>query len=890
MRAARWGRPIAAALAALAGAWAGAASNLRQPPSGADASYDSKSFLVGEQRRLILCGGLHYFRIPPEDWRSRLLLTRLAGFNMVETPVPWGLHQPTRDEWRLDGPADLPRFLDLCHEAGLLAFIRIGPYVNAALSHGGLPHWLGEDPKLLVRSANDRFIEAVKPYWAKLLPILAARQVPDGPVALVQVEDNYQGPDSRYLSRLYDEVRAAGFRVPIVLSHLNPCRDFQRLAVPDTEFFATTELLPEGPLLWGERRKPADGFGDLLMEGLAKGVDGFNHSMWAAGTNLALLPGSGFPTRFEAGTSGILESGGLSPVFAQAKSANWFARAFEGLLTQSTSLREHPILSEARRAGLVAYGRTDGRSALIFLKRRIGEGLLAVKDPTTGEGATLPTSATQFRHVVLGHPVTPRTTLAFSTAQVFAVAQPPPAVARRRRVIVVYAPAGAEAVMVFNSPEQPKVRAGAEGFTWNDKAQQLVLRWRCAARGERKVFAFEGDAPIQVIALEEGLLPLAWVLEGAGVLVGPASVGEWTSSADKASVELRLPARRVQYALSFYPFGPLAGLAAAKGVSDVRHDPAAGSIECRLDLEVMEPLTVFLRQWETAEGMAEAAPGFDDAAWRETVRPEPLGQGHHGWYRCRINATKASTRKLIIENLADSATVFLNGQCVGQSTTKRLVDGPRAFPHTAQFDLPLKPGENLLAILAKNWGSYRNTAAYGVPLASSSGWGILGSVSLDGQPPGRWRQRDGLEAAGRTLAWAPFALKPGAPPPKFQPQDARPQAPVRWFRTTFAPRKHPARLAPRVHLKGLSHGVMWLNGRYVGLYSLAGAEAGQGIVLPTAWLREGGNELIILEEGGQQPTEGEVRFDRDGTFLPFRIEYTAQPSPPAPLPKGRPRP
>ena len=809
---------------------------------------------------------------------------------MVETPVPWNLHQPSaplgpgpaaKGELVLDGPADLARFLDLCHEQKLLALVRIGPYVNAALTNGGLPAWLGDDPKLLIRSANERFIEAVRQYWAKLLPILVTRQVPGGPVALIQIEDHYRGPDERYLARLYGEVKDCGLRVPVVVSELNPCKDFQQVAVPDTPFYATTELMPGGPLGWGERRKGADGFGDILIEGLAKGVDGFNHAMWAAGTNLAVLPASSFPTRYEDATCGLLEAGGLGQTFPEAKKANWFARAFEGVLTQASKAEPPPFFTQQEAAAHVLHCRGSDATTILFAKRRYGQGELRLQVPRLGLATVMPLDATAFRHIVGGFPLTPEISLTLSTAQVFTIQRFP-----RKLVAVVYAPEKSEALMAFRAEKQPTIRSGGDALTWDEKAGQLVLRWKCAAKGERRDFVFQADVPIHIIAIEESQVPLAWVLDGAGILVGAPALGEWKAAGDNLAVELRIPPRRVHYALTFYPAGPQVGLSPATGLSEVKHDAVAGRIDCRLDLDVMEPLTLFLRKWETAEAVAEAASDFDDASWRETVRPEPLGQDHHGWFRARFKAARAATRKLILDNVADSATVYLNGQCVGQSTTKRLLDGPRSFPHPANFELSVKPGDNVLAILVKNWGCYRNTSAYGVPLNASSAWGILGNVALDGQPLGRWRQREGMSPEGRQLAWAPLQPKPETRDSKHE----TPSAPVRWFRTTFAPRKHPAHLAARLYLKGLSHGVLWLNGHYVGLYSLTGAEASVGCHLPTPWLRAQ-NELIVLEDGGQQPTEGEVRFDRDGTYVRLRLEFGPQAAPAGdPAKKGKARP
>jgi len=842
---------LAPLLALAAAASASAESNLRLPSGGLEAGFDGKSFTVGGRRVLLLSGAVHYFRLLPEEWQDRLLQTRLAGFNMVETAVPWNLHQPAKEVFQFEGNADLGRFLDLCHEMKLMVLVRIGPYVNAAVSNGGLPAWLGNDPRLLVRSTNDRYIEAVRAYWAKLLPIIAERQAPGGPVALVQLEDNYQGPDRRYLSRLYAEAQERGIRVPVVLSDLNPCKDFQRFRVPDNQVFATTELMPERPVSWSERARDFTGFADILFEGLAKGIDGYNHAMWAAGTHRVVLPGSSFPTRYEDGTCGLLEGGGLGTVFADAKRVNWFARTFESVLAQATALTTHPFLDQARRAGLVNYGRGAGTTALLFFKARTGTGQLSLVGEKGGPAAVLPVDPSETRHVVVNYPLTPKTTLAFSTAQVFAVQK-----MAGKHVIVVYAPVGSEPVMVFATPQRPTARVGGDALAWDEPQKRITLKWKCAQEGARTDYVFDADEPIHVVALEESQVARTWVLEGAGILVGAPGLGPWTTG-QQMTVELRVPARRVRYALTFYPDGTQRSVGELKGISEARYDEKAGRIDCFLNLETTDPIAVFLRNWEMADATAEAAPGFDDSSWTDLLRPEPFGEERYGWYRCRVQASREGTRQLRFENVADSVTVYLNGEYVGQSATKLLKDGPRTFPHPASFDVALKRGENTVAALVKNWGRYRNTASYAVPLAATTGWGILGTVLLEGRPAGRWRQREGLAPTDRQLAWAP--LKDVA-------------SPVRWYRTTFRLRSHPARLVPRVRLKGLSHGAIWLNGRFAGAYNQVRYDAGHGYVLPPSWLREE-NELIVLEDGGRKPNEPDIIYDGTATYLPLPLQF-----------------
>ena len=842
---------VLAALAAALALQADGASNLRRPAGRQAADFDGKSLKIGSRRVLLLCGAVHYFRVPPEEWPDRLLQTRLAGFNAIETPVPWSLHEPRKGQFGFQGVADLGRFLDLCHGAGLMALVRVGPYVNATVSNGGLPAWLGADPRLKVRSADSRFIEAVRAWWRRLLPLLAQRQAPRGAVVMLQVEDHYQGREHSYLPRLYDEIVATGFRVPTVLSELNPCSDFQRTRVTDDMFFATTELLPVPPLAWGQSLRSSAHFGDIVLEGLARGIDGYNHSMWAAGTHFAVLPASSFPTRFEAGTTGLLEGGAHSPVFAQLKKVNLFAQALEPVLTEATALRDHPLLDQARRAGLVAYGRARGKACVLFAKRRYGEGAAVFADPATGQAAGLRLDDKTFRHIVTGFPLTPKTVLSLSTAQVLAIRKMPGKV-----LIVAYAADKSEAAMVLATPTRPTIVAGADVAKWDSARKQLVLTWRSdPTRGPRDI-VLDADQRIHIVALDEKHTDRTWVLDGAGILVGAPAIGPWTGGAS-LRVELRLPSMRARYDLSFYPSGSQRSAAKATGLGATSYDKTAARIDLKLVTTASRPTPILLYRWQMADATAEAAPGFDDSQWTESLQPEPLGEAGYGWYRCRFRSSRAGLRKLVFENLADSVAVHLNGQYVGKSATKRLVDAPRRFRNPATFDVQVAKGDNVLAVLVKSWGRYCDASTYGTPLADTSGWGLLGKVLLDKRPLGRWRRREGMSPTGRALSWGPVSEAGG---------------PVRWYRARFAMRPSPAHLVPRAILKGLGHGSLWINGRYAGMYQQRGYDGGHGTYLPTAWLKPQ-NELIALEEGGRKPELAELRFDAQASYIPLTLTF-----------------
>ncbi|MFG2907463.1 beta-galactosidase family protein [Kitasatospora sp. NPDC048286] len=166
----------------------------------------------------IISGGLHYFRVHPEQWADRLHKARLLGLNTVETYVPWNLHAPRPGEFRLDGGLDLPRFLDAAADEGLHVLLRPGPYICAEWECGGLPSWLLAEDGIELRSRDPRFLEAVDDYLANLMaavkPYLSTS---GGPVIAVQLENEYgaYGSDTVYLAELADLLHTHGVDVPL---------------------------------------------------------------------------------------------------------------------------------------------------------------------------------------------------------------------------------------------------------------------------------------------------------------------------------------------------------------------------------------------------------------------------------------------------------------------------------------------------------------------------------------------------------------------------------------------------------------------------------------------------------------------------------------------------
>ena len=163
-----------------AGALALGASALRWPALAATTAAGRSPAAPGGQLGLpsaVYGGELQYFRMSPSSIPARLALCQQAAFNLVQTYVPWNVHQwlpgpldftglthpilpdDHLDEYQeqdpyneyetggLDGRfgllcnTDLHGFLTLCRDAGFKVVLRPGPFISDEWRNGGFPDW-----------------------------------------------------------------------------------------------------------------------------------------------------------------------------------------------------------------------------------------------------------------------------------------------------------------------------------------------------------------------------------------------------------------------------------------------------------------------------------------------------------------------------------------------------------------------------------------------------------------------------------------------------------------------------------------------------------------------------------------------------------------------------
>lgn len=166
--------------------------------------------LLGGDLHPLWSGEVHYWRLDPSSWPRVLDTVADLGFTTVSSYLPWSRHERESGVFDFEtGSRAVSCFLDLVAERGLKFIARPGPNAGAELEDSGWPRRVLDDVRcqarrpdgrgyLLPTSVHHAFMPSyastqtlgeIARWYDAVIPLLAARQWPAGPVVASHVDN-----------------------------------------------------------------------------------------------------------------------------------------------------------------------------------------------------------------------------------------------------------------------------------------------------------------------------------------------------------------------------------------------------------------------------------------------------------------------------------------------------------------------------------------------------------------------------------------------------------------------------------------------------------------------------------------------------------------------------
>ncbi len=634
----------------------------------AEIKYDDGSLILDGQRIWLVSGSVHYFRIPADLWRDRLLKAKRAGLNCISTFIPWNYHEPVEGQWEIADEKDVSAYVRLAGELGLYVILKPGPYVGGDLDFGGLPGWLTTKSGISYRNSNAAYTHYYDKYLTKILPPLAEHQITrGGNIVLIQSENDYTMDSSdrvKYLQFIGQLIRRAGFDIPVITSSSSPQKPqedtiecliagqalvakLKQLRLHQQNAPLIVSQLPTGtPDCWsGEHRHSgAHEIARHALEALGWGAQ-YNLYPFCGGTNFGFLAGRGneSPEAYRTTTydcdAPVAEGGGLSQKYYLSRLVNMLANHMGPFFAEAYN--EEPGVNIHDSTDVLNIYSPSGQWAVITNNGREEITTAKISLPHAHR-LTVPLEPLGATAVPVNLQLKDNNQLQYTNLM--------PLGFFGEKILVLHGPAGWEGQFCIDGSEyRQKVP---------DKDEPVIIE----------------HEELKIVLVNSELAQRCWYVDEM-LIFGPDYVGE---DADAITPHPRAK----QYAI-ISADGELSH-------KKYKHDDAGGRSKPRL------------KSWSRIHVCTEPVDD-DELQWEKLDRPRDVDRigVHTGyvWYRIEKEMPRAKKCRLMLPECRDRATIYLNGSVIG---TWGAGEGASRKPISASF----KRGRNLLVLLADNLGRF----------------------------------------------------------------------------------------------------------------------------------------------------------------------------------------
>ena len=352
--------------------------------------YDARALTLDGEHALFLSGAIHPPRGTPEQWDDWFAQSKRNGLNMVQVYVFWNFHQPTEDVTNWSGRANLTDFVLRAAAADLFVNLRIGPYVCAEWTYGGLPAWLGLKPGVKFRQSNPIWQPAMEKWFNYVVAAMAGAKLfatQGGPIVLVQVENELPSTDIPYVAWCGDmaarALKSAGVAVPITMCNgetanntINTCNGKDCVSYLE-KHGQSGRILIDQPALWTENEGGFQAWGGApppgtepyfwgrataeqalsVMRWIARGGSHMDYYMWVGGSNFGRWAGDGITTMYASDATLCPDGLPHEPKFSHLRAMHEaLAAAADDLLGHPAQLDKSETISGGDGAVAYVYG------------------------------------------------------------------------------------------------------------------------------------------------------------------------------------------------------------------------------------------------------------------------------------------------------------------------------------------------------------------------------------------------------------------------------------------------------------------------------------------------------------------------------------------------------